>query len=69
MIQALTGVTFENILVEVAGTGDRKTGVIRLHRPKQLNALSDPSFDRTIPDSVPSGLVPGGNIQKTTNDP
>ena len=45
MIPALSGVTFENILVEVAGSGERKTGVIRLNRPKQLNALSDPLMD------------------------
>ena len=28
-----------------------------------LEALSDDSFDRTIPSRVPSGLKPGGNIQ------
>jgi cytochrome c peroxidase len=28
-----------------------------------LEALSDESFDRTIPPRVPSGLTPGGNIQ------
>jgi len=28
-----------------------------------LEALSDESFDRTIPPRVPSGLKPGGNIQ------
>jgi cytochrome c peroxidase len=28
-----------------------------------LGALSDDSFDRTIPPQVPSGLAPGGNIQ------
>jgi cytochrome c peroxidase len=27
-----------------------------------LGALSDPNFDRTIPDQVPSGLPPGGAI-------
>jgi cytochrome c peroxidase len=27
-----------------------------------LDALNDPSFDRTIPDRVPSGLPPGGAI-------
>lgn len=26
-----------------------------------LSALNDPEFDQTIPDSVPSGLIPGGN--------
>jgi cytochrome c peroxidase len=28
-----------------------------------LDALSDDSFDRTVPPRVPSGLRPGGNIQ------
>jgi cytochrome c peroxidase len=28
-----------------------------------LEALSDDSFDRTVPPRVPSGLKPGGNIQ------
>ena len=28
-----------------------------------LRALSDDAFDRTIPDRVPSGLSPGGNVQ------
>ncbi len=28
-----------------------------------LQALSDDSFDRTIPDRVPSGLAPGGSIR------
>ena len=28
-----------------------------------LDALSDDSFDRTVPPRVPSGLKPGGNIQ------
>ena len=28
-----------------------------------LNALNDPSFDKTIPARVPSGLNPGGRIQ------
>ena len=27
-----------------------------------LNALNDNAFDRTIPDRVPSGLNPGGDI-------
>jgi enoyl-CoA hydratase len=33
------------IQVETVGAGARKTGVIRLHRPKALNALSDPLMD------------------------
>jgi cytochrome c peroxidase len=28
-----------------------------------LNALTDPAFDRTVPDRVPSGLPPGGRLQ------
>jgi cytochrome c peroxidase len=28
-----------------------------------LGALNDPGFDRTIPESVPSGLMPGGRIE------
>ena len=28
-----------------------------------MNALNDDSFDKTIPDSVPSGLPVGGNIE------
>lgn len=45
--------------------------VRRLRRPGRaadeiiefLNALSDDSFDKTIPSHVPSGLSPGGRIQ------
>jgi cytochrome c peroxidase len=28
-----------------------------------LRALDDPSFDRTVPDRVPSGLPVGGRLQ------
>jgi cytochrome c peroxidase len=28
-----------------------------------LNALTDPAFDRTVPDRVPSGLPPGGQLR------
>ena len=28
-----------------------------------LDALNDDSFDKTIPDRVPSGLQPGGRIR------
>jgi cytochrome c peroxidase len=28
-----------------------------------IEALNDPDFDRSIPSEVPSGLIPGGNIQ------
>ena len=31
---------FENILIERRGEGARKTGLITLNRPKQLNALT-----------------------------
>ena len=37
--------TYECILTETAGTGALKTGVIRLNRPKQMNALSDQLMD------------------------
>ncbi|MBB5204507.1 enoyl-CoA hydratase [Inhella inkyongensis] len=36
---------YECILVETVGAGARKTGLIRLNRPKALNALSDPLMD------------------------
>ena len=36
---------YENILTEELETGALKTGVIRLNRPKQMNALSDPLMD------------------------
>ncbi len=36
---------FETLLVEVQGSGERRTGLIRLNRPKQLNALSDQLMD------------------------
>ncbi|HUG23796.1 enoyl-CoA hydratase [Piscinibacter sp.] len=35
----------EFILVDVRGSGERKTGVITLNRPKQLNALNDGLMD------------------------
>jgi enoyl-CoA hydratase len=34
------------ILTDVKGNGDRKTGVITLNRPKQLNALNDALMDQ-----------------------
>ena len=37
--------TFENIIADVRGSGERKTGVITLNRPKQLNALNDALMD------------------------
>lgn len=37
--------SYECILTEVVGTGERKTGLIRLNRPKQLNALNDMLMD------------------------
>src|SRR6185369_16079960 len=41
------GVTmsYEFILTELRGDGDRKTGLITLNRPKQLNALNDGLMD------------------------
>ncbi len=36
---------FENILIERRGEGARKTGLITLNRPKQLNALNDALMD------------------------
>ena len=32
-----------------------------------LEALTDPDFDRTVPESVPSGLMPGGRIGEPPN--
>jgi len=29
-----------------------------------LRALSDPDFDRTVPDRVPSGLPVGGRLER-----
>ena len=37
--------TFENIITDVRGDGERKTGLITLNRPKQLNALNDALMD------------------------
>ncbi|MEL4179797.1 enoyl-CoA hydratase [Roseateles sp. PN1] len=37
--------SYECIITSVHGEGPRKTGLITLNRPKQLNALSDPLFD------------------------
>jgi enoyl-CoA hydratase len=37
--------TFECILTDVRGDGERKTGLITLNRPKQLNALNDQLMD------------------------
>jgi enoyl-CoA hydratase len=37
--------TFETIVTEVRGAGARRTGLITLNRPKQLNALSDTLMD------------------------
>ncbi len=36
---------FETLLTEMHGSGERRTGLIRLNRPKQLNALSDTLMD------------------------
>ena len=37
--------TYTCILVETVGDGPRRTGLIRLNRPKALNALCDPLMD------------------------
>ncbi len=37
--------TTEHILIDTRGDGPRKTGVITLNRPKQLNALNDALMD------------------------
>ena len=37
--------TFECILTDVRGAGERRVGVITLNRPKQLNALNDTLMD------------------------
>jgi enoyl-CoA hydratase len=37
--------TYECILTETAGAGAPRTGVIRLNRPRQMNALSDQLMD------------------------
>ena len=36
---------YQNILVETRGSGERRTGLITLNRPKQLNALNDALMD------------------------
>jgi enoyl-CoA hydratase len=36
-----TSMTYDCILVDVRGDGDRRTGLVTLNRPKQLNALND----------------------------
>ena len=37
--------SYQFILVETRGDGERKTGLVTLHRPKQLNALNDALMD------------------------
>ena len=37
--------SYTYILAEVRGSGDRKTGLVTLNRPKQLNALNDGLMD------------------------
>ncbi len=36
---------FDNILCDVRGDGERRTGLVTLNRPKQLNALNDALMD------------------------
>ena len=38
-------ISYETLLVDVRGSGPRRTGVITLNRPKQLNALNDTLMD------------------------
>jgi enoyl-CoA hydratase len=40
-----TTMTFETLLTDTRGDGPRRTGVITLNRPKQLNALNDQLMD------------------------
>jgi enoyl-CoA hydratase len=44
--------TYETLLTEVRGSGERRTGLITLNRPKQLNALND-----TLMDELGSALA------------
>ena len=37
--------SFENILIDTRGDGPRRTGLVTLNRPKQLNALNDALMD------------------------
>src|SRR5438552_16984106 len=37
--------SYENLLTDVRGDGPRKTALITLNRPKQLNALNDTLMD------------------------
>jgi len=37
--------TYANLLPDVRGSGERRTGLITLNRPKQLNALNDALMD------------------------
>ena len=37
--------SYENLITELVGVGERRTGLVRLNRPKQLNALSDGLMD------------------------
>ena len=37
--------TYETLLTDVRGDGERRTGVVTLNRPKQLNALNDQLMD------------------------
>jgi cytochrome c peroxidase len=46
------------LLRRLRGVDDDDTDLLAF-----LDALNDPSYDRTIPDRVPSGLVVGGRIQ------
>ena len=64
----MTTTSYECILTDVRGSGARRTGVITLNRPKQLNALNDTLMDELgaallafdADDSIGCIVVTGG---------
>jgi len=61
--------TYDTILTEIHGDGERRTGLIRLNRPKQLNALNDTVMDElgaALKDLDADGSI--GCIVITGND-
>jgi enoyl-CoA hydratase len=60
--------SYDTILHDIRGDGDRRTGVITLNRPKQMNALNDTLMDELghallafdADDAVGSIVVTGG---------
>src|SRR5258707_48483 len=69
-----TTMTFETILTDTRGDGPRRTGLITLNRPKQLNALNDQlmnelgaapkAFDAD--DTIGCIVVPAAELLETT---